>query len=67
MSRQDLPDKKSRWVLSTAQTPIESLLQAANMKSLEFSWIARDLTPIPLNKIHWVSEEGLKNRGAVSE
>lgn len=45
----------SRWTLSTDQFG----------QHFEFSWVARDLAPIKQQKIHWTSEEGLKNRGAV--
>jgi len=46
----------SKWTLSTEQFG----------QKLEFSWLARDLTPVPLQKIHWVSAGGLPNRGAVT-
>jgi len=45
----------SRWALST---------EAFGQK-LSFSWLARDLTPILNQKIHWVAAEGLANRGSV--
>ena len=48
--------KMSRWALSTVQLG----------QPLEFSWLARDLTPVELQKIHWVSAAGLPNRGAVT-
>ncbi|MFS7942365.1 putative coenzyme Q-binding protein COQ10, START [Helianthus anomalus] len=32
---------------------------------LDFSWLSRNLQPIPNQKIHWRSLEGLPNRGAV--
>ena len=46
----------STWALETVQfnTP------------LSFSWRSRDLTPVPSSKIHWVSVDGLPNRGAVN-
>ncbi|KAK6941134.1 Coenzyme Q-binding protein COQ10, START domain [Dillenia turbinata] len=34
-------------------------------QDLEFSWLARNLQPIPNQKIHWRSLQGLPNRGAV--
>ncbi|XP_043723844.1 uncharacterized protein LOC122670889 isoform X2 [Telopea speciosissima] len=34
-------------------------------RDIEFSWLARNLQPIPNQKIHWLSLEGLPNRGAV--
>ncbi|XP_074585078.1 uncharacterized protein LOC141840887 [Curcuma longa] len=34
-------------------------------RDVEFSWLARNLQPIPNQKIHWRSLEGLPNRGAV--
>lgn len=54
-SVQPLENDRSRWSLSTDQFG----------QHFEFSWVARDLTPVKQQKIHWVSEEGLKNRGAV--
>jgi uncharacterized membrane protein len=48
--------RMSKWLLSTTQFGLQ----------LEFSWLARDLTPVPLQKIHWVSAGGLPNRGAVT-
>nr|GMD70867.1 Coenzyme Q-binding protein COQ10, START domain containing protein [Ipomoea batatas] len=34
-------------------------------QDIEFSWLARNMQPIPNQKIHWRSLEGLPNRGAV--
>ncbi|KAG0473395.1 hypothetical protein HPP92_014747 [Vanilla planifolia] len=34
-------------------------------QDVEFSWLARNMQPIPNQKIHWRSLEGLPNRGAV--
>ncbi|GAB2254493.1 hypothetical protein Droror1_Dr00022302 [Drosera rotundifolia] len=42
-----------------------SLKYEAFGRDIEFSWLARNLQPIPNQKIHWVSEGGLPNRGAV--
>ena len=50
-----MEDDTSRWTLSTDQFG----------QHFEFSWVARDLAPIKQQKIHWTSEEGLKNRGSV--
>ncbi|XP_020966349.1 uncharacterized protein LOC107618628 isoform X3 [Arachis ipaensis] len=52
-----LPDKPdlSRW----------SLNYKAFGRDIEFSWLARNMQPIPNQKIHWRSLEGLPNRGAV--
>ncbi|XP_073223611.1 uncharacterized protein [Cicer arietinum] len=52
-----LPDKPdlSRW----------SLKYQAFGQDIEFSWLARNMQPIPNQKIHWRSLEGLPNRGAV--
>ncbi|XP_014618365.1 uncharacterized protein LOC114369653 isoform X2 [Glycine soja] len=52
-----LPDKPdlSRW----------SLKYKAFGRDIEFSWLARNMQPIPNQKIHWRSMEGLPNRGAV--
>ncbi|XP_057422721.1 uncharacterized protein LOC130716726 [Lotus japonicus] len=52
-----LPDKPdlSRW----------SLKYKAFGQDIEFSWLARNMQPIPNQKIHWRSLEGLPNRGAV--
>ncbi|KAM0027387.1 putative coenzyme Q-binding protein COQ10, START [Helianthus debilis subsp. tardiflorus] len=33
---------------------------------LDFSWLSRNLQPIPNQKIHWRSLEGLPNRGALT-
>lgn len=56
-SVQILPDKPdlSRW----------SLKYKAFGRNIEFSWLARNMQPIPNQKIHWRSMEGLPNRGAV--
>ncbi|KAI7751528.1 hypothetical protein M8C21_013387 [Ambrosia artemisiifolia] len=51
---EDKPDL-SRW----------SLKYKAFGRDLEFSWLARNMQPIPNQKIHWRSLEGLPNRGAV--
>nr|XP_043619305.1 uncharacterized protein LOC122591152 [Erigeron canadensis] len=45
----------SRWTLK----------YSAFGRDLEFSWLARNMQPIPNQKIHWRSLEGLPNRGAV--
>ncbi|OIW13011.1 hypothetical protein TanjilG_15460 [Lupinus angustifolius] len=52
-----LPDKPdlSRW----------SLKYKAFGRDIEFSWLARNMQPIPNQKIHWRSLEGLPNKGAV--
>ncbi|XP_068493455.1 uncharacterized protein [Phaseolus vulgaris] len=52
-----LPDKPdlSRWTLK----------YKAFGRDIEFSWLARNMQPIPNQKIHWRSMEGLPNRGAV--
>ncbi|XP_042476112.1 uncharacterized protein LOC122057853 isoform X2 [Macadamia integrifolia] len=34
-------------------------------QDIEFSWLAQNLQPIPNQKIHWRSLEGVPNRGAV--
>lgn len=51
---EDKPDI-SRW----------SLKYEAFGRDIEFSWLARNMQPIPNQKIHWRSLEGLPNRGAV--
>ncbi|KAF8387623.1 hypothetical protein HHK36_026276 [Tetracentron sinense] len=51
---EDKPDL-SRW----------SLKYTAFGRDIEFSWLARNMQPIPNQKIHWRSLEGLPNRGAV--
>ncbi|XP_073008888.1 uncharacterized protein [Typha latifolia] len=51
---QDKPDL-SRW----------SLKYEVFGRDVEFSWLARNMQPIPNQKIHWRSLEGLPNRGAV--
>ncbi|EPS73220.1 hypothetical protein M569_01537, partial [Genlisea aurea] len=51
---EDKPDL-SRW----------SLKYTAFGRRIEFSWLARNLQPIRDQKIHWISLEGLPNRGAV--
>ncbi|XP_031407057.1 uncharacterized protein LOC116215476 isoform X2 [Punica granatum] len=51
---EDQPDL-SRW----------SLKYKAFGQDLEYSWLARNMQPIPNQKIHWRSLEGLPNRGAV--
>ncbi|KAB1201610.1 hypothetical protein CJ030_MR0G002584 [Morella rubra] len=50
----DKPDL-SRW----------SLKYKAFGRDIEYSWLARNMQPIPNQKIHWRSLEGLSNRGAV--
>ncbi|KAI7748436.1 hypothetical protein M8C21_007594 [Ambrosia artemisiifolia] len=42
-----------------------SLKYEAFGHDLQFSWLARNMQPIPNQKIHWRSLEGLPNRGAV--
>ncbi|XXG80419.1 hypothetical protein AAC387_Pa09g1288 [Persea americana] len=51
---EDKPDL-SRW----------SLKYEAFGRDLEFSWLARNMQPIPNQKIHWRSLEGLPNKGAI--
>ncbi|KAL9430542.1 hypothetical protein AB3S75_025849 [Citrus x aurantiifolia] len=51
---EDKPDL-SKW----------SLKYKAFGRDIEFSWLARNMQPIPNQKIHWRSLEGLPNRGAV--
>lgn len=51
---EDKPDL-SRW----------SLKYNAFGQDIEYSWLARNMQPIPNQKIHWRSLEGLPNRGAV--
>ncbi|XP_021895945.1 uncharacterized protein LOC110813211 [Carica papaya] len=51
---EDKPDL-SRW----------SLKYKAFGQDIEYSWLARNMQPIPNQKIHWRSLEGLPNRGAV--
>ncbi|KAI4304538.1 hypothetical protein MLD38_040033 [Melastoma candidum] len=51
---EDKPDL-SRWYLKNIVFGID----------IEYSWIAQNMQPIPDQKIHWRSLEGLKNRGAV--
>ncbi|KAL8544804.1 hypothetical protein ACS0TY_005138 [Phlomoides rotata] len=51
---EDKPDL-SRWTLK----------YKAFGQDIEFSWLARNMQPIPNQKIHWRSLEGLPNRGAV--
>eukprot|EP00899_Mesostigma_viride_P014143 jgi/Mesvir1/2272/Mv19313-RA.1 len=46
---------KSRWKL-------EYVLMGT---PLSYSWVAKDLTPMPNKKIHWRAVDGLPNRGAV--
>ncbi|XP_020588645.1 uncharacterized protein LOC110030321 [Phalaenopsis equestris] len=52
--QKDKPDV-SRW----------SLKYEIFGRYVEFSWLARNMQPIPNQKIHWRSLEGLSNRGAV--
>ncbi|KAG5514090.1 hypothetical protein RHGRI_035481 [Rhododendron griersonianum] len=42
-----------------------SLKYEAFGRDIEFSWLARNMQPIPNQKIHWRSLDGLPNRGAV--
>lgn len=51
---EDKPDL-SRWTLKYAILG----------RDVEFSWLARNMTPTKNQKIHWRSLEGLPNRGAV--
>uniref|UniRef100_A0A0D9V0C8 Coenzyme Q-binding protein COQ10 START domain-containing protein n=1 Tax=Leersia perrieri TaxID=77586 RepID=A0A0D9V0C8_9ORYZ len=51
---EDKPDL-SRW----------SLKYEILGRDVEFSWLARNMTPTKNQKIHWRSLEGLPNRGAV--
>ncbi|KAL7171943.1 hypothetical protein ACSBR2_031603 [Camellia fascicularis] len=51
---QDKPDL-SQW----------SLKYEAFGRDIEFSWLARNMQPIPNQKIHWRSLDGLPNRGVV--
>ncbi|KAL1206263.1 hypothetical protein V5N11_011127 [Cardamine amara subsp. amara] len=34
-------------------------------QNLEYSWLAKNLQPLPNQKIHWISLQGLPNRGTV--
>ena len=45
----------STWRLATRQFG----------RDWEFTWVAKDLAPLPQQKIHWRSQDGLNNRGAV--
>lgn len=51
---EDKPDQ-SRWTMKYKAFGLD----------IEFSWLARNLQPIPNQKIHWRSLEGLPNSGAV--
>ncbi|XP_056691032.1 uncharacterized protein [Spinacia oleracea] len=51
---EDKPDQ-SKWTLK----------YIAFGRDIEFSWLARNLQPIPNQKIHWRSLEGLPISGAV--
>ncbi|XP_057483171.1 uncharacterized protein LOC130769934 isoform X1 [Actinidia eriantha] len=42
-----------------------SLKYKAFGRNIEFSWLARNMQPIPNQKIHWRSLDGLPNRGTV--
>ncbi|KAL7200255.1 hypothetical protein ACSBR1_032223 [Camellia fascicularis] len=42
-----------------------SLKYEAFGRDIEFSWLARNMQPIPNQKIHWRSLDGLPNRGVV--
>ncbi|XP_030948779.1 uncharacterized protein LOC115972590 [Quercus lobata] len=42
-----------------------SLKYKAFGRDIKFSWLARNMQPIPNQKIHWRSLDGLPNRGAV--
>nr|XP_018461672.1 PREDICTED: uncharacterized protein LOC108832715 [Raphanus sativus] len=52
-----LKDKSdlSRWTLK----------YKAFGQNIEYSWLAKNLQPLPNQKIHWISLEGLPNRGTV--
>ncbi|GMJ09243.1 hypothetical protein HRI_004593500 [Hibiscus trionum] len=50
---------------STPELSRWSLKYNAFSRDLEFSWLARNMQPIPNQKIHWRSLEGLPNRGSV--
>ncbi|XP_006288540.2 uncharacterized protein LOC17881236 [Capsella rubella] len=50
----DKPDL-SRWTLK----------YKAFGQNLEYAWLAKNLQPLPNQKIHWISLEGLPNRGTV--
>ncbi|XP_013602741.1 uncharacterized protein LOC106377339 [Brassica napus] len=50
----DKPDI-SRW----------SLNYSAFGQDIKYSWLARNLQPVPNQKIHWRSVEGLPNKGSV--
>ncbi|XP_010522848.1 PREDICTED: uncharacterized protein LOC104801319 [Tarenaya hassleriana] len=50
----DKPDQ-SRWALK----------YKAFGQNIEYSWLARNLQPIRNQKIHWISLEGLPNKGTV--
>ncbi|KAJ0265121.1 Polyketide_cyc domain-containing protein [Hirschfeldia incana] len=56
-SVQVLKDKSdlSRWTLK----------YKAFGQNIEYSWLAKNLQPLPNQKIHWISLEGLPNRGTV--
>ncbi|KAK8547813.1 hypothetical protein V6N13_027426 [Hibiscus sabdariffa] len=51
---EDTPDL-SRWFVK----------YEAFGRNIEYSWLAKNLQPIPNQKIHWRSLEGLGNRGSV--
>lgn len=53
----------SRWTLST--DPLNPPFNRPFGQRLEYSWLAKNLTPLPNQKVHWTSVEGLSNRGAV--
>ena len=44
---------------------IWTLVASAFDREWSLSWTARNLTPLPNHKLHWVSEDGVKNKGAV--
>ncbi|ANM66682.1 Polyketide cyclase / dehydrase and lipid transport protein [Arabidopsis thaliana] len=50
----DKPDL-SRWTLK----------YKAFGQNLEYAWLAKNLQPLPNQKIHWISLEGLPNKGTV--
>ncbi|CAN8308767.1 unnamed protein product [Cochlearia groenlandica] len=52
--RKDKPDL-SQWTLK----------YKAFGQNLEYSWLAKNLQPLTNQKIHWISLEGLPNRGTV--
>ncbi|KAE8676670.1 peroxidase 5-like [Hibiscus syriacus] len=56
------------WILEFSNKPDLSrwfVKYEAFGRSIEYSWLAKNLQPIPNQKIHWTSLEGLGNRGSV--